>query len=160
MNNKGFTLVEVLATFAVMAIILGIAFPAVDNLYLENKKEIYKSYESGFLAAAKLYVDQYDRDLWTKSQTEHNAVCVKITYNDIKCEDLIKKFTGQSKKESVDENNSYIYAIKSGSKVTYEVFLTIKNNSNAILYKSDAYSKTTITNCGANAISSKCTLTP
>ena len=41
MNNKGFTLVEVLATFAVMAIILGIAFPAVDNLYRENKKEIY-----------------------------------------------------------------------------------------------------------------------
>lgn len=155
MNNKGFTLVEVLATFAVMAIILGIAFPAVDNLYRENKKEIYKSYESGLLAAAKLYVDQYDRDLWTKSQTKVGAVCIKITYADIKCEDLIKKFTGQSKGEEVDENNSYVYAIKNKNKVNYKVFLTIKNGS-TVVYKSSTYDDGSLTTCGTNSISCNC----
>lgn len=156
MNNKGFTLVEVLATFAVMGIILGIAFPAVDRLYSENKKEIYKSYEAGFLAAAKLYVDQYDRDLWPNPA---NTACVKITYNDIKCEDLIKKFTGQSKNEQVDENNSFVYAIKKDSKVNYEVYLVIKNGGK-VLYKSENYDSPITTSCGANIISDKCTITP
>lgn len=133
MNNKGFTLVEILATFVILSMILIIAFPAIDNLYNENKSQIYTTYEAGLKAAAKLYVDQYDRDLFDNSTT--SATCVILEFNDLKCEGLIKEFKGHNKSDRVDTNNTFVYATKTGTKVTYDVHLIIKNGT-SIVYPS------------------------
>ena len=132
MNNKGFTMVEVLATFVIMALIIGIAFPAIDSFYKENSKRKYELYETALKTAGKLYVDQYDRDLWVNGTQS----CVKIEYKDILCEGLIKKFENGSAGEKVDENNTYVNAIKKqDGSVVYEVHLAVKK-SNKIMYTS------------------------
>ena len=38
MNNKGFTLTELLVTIAIMGIITGLAFPSIRKLQEENNK--------------------------------------------------------------------------------------------------------------------------
>ncbi len=158
MNNKGFSLTELIVTFAVLAVILGIAFPAIDNLYAQNKTQIYETYEKGMKTAAKLYVDQYDVDLWDYSATDTGSVCVKIKFYSLKCEGLIKDFAGQNKTEKVDEENSFVYAIKEKGKVKYETYLVVKSgkNGNGTAYKTK---KKPIRVCEDNTIERFCTLT-
>ena len=146
MNNKGFTMVEVLATFVLMGIILGIAFPAIDSLYQDSSKQTYETYEMALKTAAKLYVDQYDRDLWTYStdSSVENETCVKLEFKDIRCEGLIKDFEGKNKNYVVDENNTYVYAIKKGNKVRYETYLVIKReDTNDVVYPKEEKEPTT-----------------
>ena len=57
MNNKGFTLVELLVTMVLVGIISGIAFPAISKLRDQNKDEEYKAYEKIILNGAKIYMD-------------------------------------------------------------------------------------------------------
>lgn len=153
MNNKGFTLVEVLATFVLMGIILGIAFPAIDNLYRENKTQKYETYETALKTAAKLYVDQYDRDLWQQD----TPGCVRINYSDIKCEGLIKDFDKKTSEtennEIVDANSTYVYAIKNNGTVKYEIKLVIKKGSNTTY---ETKKNPTTTGCIENPIKDYC----
>ena len=154
MNNKGFTLVEVLATFVLMAIILGIAFPAIDNLYKENNTQIYETYENSLKTAAKLYVDQYDVDLWKKGTNG----CIKLEFKDIKCEGLIKDFNGRNKSEEIDISKTYVYAIKKDGRVSYQVYMyTKKKNSNTKIYETKP--APTATGCLQNPIKDYCTNT-
>ena len=76
MDNKGFTLSELIVTIALVGVVMAISFPAITKLQSENQREIYKSYEKGLINAAKLYVDKYGRDLWVSPVK--NATCVKI----------------------------------------------------------------------------------
>ena len=127
MNNKGFTLIELLVTIAIMGIIMGIAFPAVVGLQEKNKEQVYTSYETALKSATKLYVDQYDIDLWANGENK----CIKIKYKTLKCEDLIKDFKG-SNGEVVDIDNTYVGVTKNDNKYEYEVYLKVKKGSKTV----------------------------
>lgn len=126
MNNKGFTLTELIVTLAIMGVILGLSFPAITNLQTKNQLQVYKTYENVLITGSKLYVDKYDIDLFEKGIES----CVKITYDDLRYEEFIKNFKSK-KKEVVDSNNTFVYASKSSNgSVSYEVSLrTIRGNS-------------------------------
>jgi len=64
MREYGFTLVELIITIAIMGIILLVAFPSVTRLQQNNKYEKIVSYGQSMVSAGKLYVDQYQEDLW------------------------------------------------------------------------------------------------
>ena len=129
MNNKGFTLVELIVTFAVLTVILGLSFSAVSNISSSNQSKVYETYENAMKNAAKLYVDQYSRDLWPTTSD-----CVKISYTALKCEDLIKDFSSNRKDDIVDNTKSYVNAIRNPTtkKVKYEIHLVVNNNSRVI----------------------------
>lgn len=128
MNNKGFTLSELIVTMAILGVVMAIAFPAITKLQTQNQKQVYETYEKALVNAAKLYVDKFNRDLWDTNLTQ--ATCVKITYCDLEYEDLIKKFDGMKKNEVVDRTNTFVYATKdTNNSVTYEVSLRITQNS-------------------------------
>lgn len=136
MNNKGFTLTELIVVMVLIGIISLIAFPAIDKLQTQNQKEIYYEYEKVLKVGAKLYVDQYSRDLW--SQGENG--CRSISYQVLRDNNLVKEFTGK-KNAVVDYSKTFINATKTGTSVVYKVNLVIKANNNTIYSTSGNLSK-------------------
>ena len=54
-NNKGFSLVELLAAIVIMGILTGIGIVSVTYLINKTEKEYYKAQESEIIMAAKSY---------------------------------------------------------------------------------------------------------
>lgn len=59
MKKSGFTLVELLASIAILAFILVLIVPNVIGLYKNNKSKIFEAEEIEILDAAKLYIQDY-----------------------------------------------------------------------------------------------------
>lgn len=58
LNNKGFTLVELLATISLIAILSGVAISAVSRYQEKSRKETYKAMESSAFTAAQNYIQE------------------------------------------------------------------------------------------------------
>ena len=56
LNNKGFTLVELLGVVVILATITAIMVPSVNHLIDRNKEDNYNSLKNGIVRAAKIYV--------------------------------------------------------------------------------------------------------
>lgn len=54
MNKKGFTLIEVLVSLVIMALIMMIILPSVTRVSRENKLKIYEEYEKMMVEYAKI----------------------------------------------------------------------------------------------------------
>lgn len=59
LNNKGFTLVEVLAVVVILSVLLAIMVPSVNHLISKNKENNYKDFENGLLQATKVLLSDY-----------------------------------------------------------------------------------------------------
>lgn len=85
MNKKGFTLTELLATIAILSVVITIAVPAVIGVSNSIKENMYKSKKKLLLQAAKLYGEDtnvsgnvYIRDIapYANNQTgKHYVKC-------------------------------------------------------------------------------------
>lgn len=62
LNNKGFTLVEVLAVVVILSILVAIMVPSVNYLIEENRENNYESLKKSIVSAARIYVsdNRYD----------------------------------------------------------------------------------------------------
>ena len=56
MNNKGFTLLEVILVVAILGVITLIIVPSVSSLLNKNKNEQYENLKKSIISAAKMYV--------------------------------------------------------------------------------------------------------
>lgn len=131
MNNKGFTLTELIVTMAIISVISLISLPAITELQKSGRQAVYESYEKVLLNGAKLYVDKYDRDLFIRNQTDPPQ-CVVITYDDLVNENLIKKYNG-NKGETINEDRTFVIATKEEGKLKYDFSLYV-NKGNVIVY--------------------------
>ena len=88
LNNKGFTLVEVLAVVIILSILAAIMIPSVNNLIEKNKENTYKDLKKNIISAAKVYVSD-------------NRYNITLDYGDELCE------TGVSEENiaSISTNN-------------------------------------------------------
>lgn len=130
MNNKGFTLTELLVTIVIMGIITGLAFPSIRKLQEENRNEEFKAYEKVLVNAAKVYMDSHTNEI-------SNDSCWVLSDKSLVKKGLIKEnslksgYTSESKiriYKDAGGNIKYvsILSIKKGSKLVYE---TNKNQS-------------------------------
>lgn|SRR5574344_409049 len=55
-NNKGFTLIEVLAVVIILGVLASISFPIVKNIINENRKKTFESSLDGIVRSVELYV--------------------------------------------------------------------------------------------------------
>lgn len=60
MNNKGFTLVELIATIAIIALIATVSVPAVNSVVNNSKQKNYEILISNIKTAAKAYYEECD----------------------------------------------------------------------------------------------------
>ena len=58
LNKKGFTLVEILATVAIMAVLSGVAVTATTKYLEKTRQESYKALEASAYSAAQNYIQQ------------------------------------------------------------------------------------------------------
>ena len=63
LNNKGFTLVEVLAVVVILAILTSIAVPTVGRLITRNREEGYEKLKTNIMMATKNYFSDYRYDV-------------------------------------------------------------------------------------------------
>ena len=132
MNNKGFTLIEVIVTIAIMGIITGIAYGSITSLQTRNRNKRYQTYEQVLVTGAKLYVDQYSRDMWSSSS---DTACYYITYKTLVENKLIQEYN-QTGEDISNDSRVYVFGAKD---ISYSPYLLIKakSNSSKIIYKTD-----------------------
>lgn len=117
-NNKGFTLVEILATITIIGIISIIAIPTVNNSITSSRKE-------SFVSMAKNYIKQARNELIGKNlayKKNKDIVC-KLPSED-------GKYTLINIKDIELENNSQISPFKK----SLEGYVIAVNKKNKIAY--------------------------
>ncbi len=85
MNRRGFTLVELLVTVAVMGIITGLSIPVIRNINQQRINKKYTTYLDSLTYAAKLYTDSYSEDLFA-----YSTGCEYVKYENLTKYNLIK----------------------------------------------------------------------
>ena len=63
MKKNGFTLIELIATIVIMALILLLVMPAITALQNNNKDRPYEYYADSLIEAAKIYVTREGEDI-------------------------------------------------------------------------------------------------
>ena len=137
MNNKGFTLVELLVTVAILGIISGISIPLIKNIQYQQRIKQFETYKTNMISSAKLYNSSYSIDLFGKRRSG----CAIITYNDLKEKKLLKdikiKNTNCGKIDSTTGiNESYVMVTKYLDNYYYNAKLVCHSGSN-IVYPKD-----------------------
>ena len=123
-NRKGFTLIELLVTITIIGIIMIMTLPAIHNLQRENQKKKFDNYERAVLEAAKAYEDQYEEDLFGRSDTG----CASINYEDLVNKKLLTTTKIAGYECNNDKNGIIIRRVKGTS--YYEVYLTCNKGNN------------------------------
>lgn len=116
-NNKGFTLVELIVTIAILGIITLMSFPVIRNITDRNTEKKYDEYADILADAARLYVDNYNEDLFCRDENG----CAYISYADLKKRNLIKDI--QVNGISCDTENTFIKVEKKKDKYTYSTYM-------------------------------------
>lgn len=90
LNNKGFTLIEILAVVIILSVLIVIMVPSVNYLIDKNKEDNYKSLKAGIISAAKVYLSD-------------NRYNITLSYGDTLCdtdEENIASIAGNTLKDS------------------------------------------------------------
>lgn len=123
MNNKGFTLVELLVTITILGIITALAMPGVRRLTSTNSERKFEAYEKSVLSAAKLYVEDKAVDI-----SFNVSECATIYMTNLQESKLIKAFSND-----VDclnpTNNSHVKVkrtLRDDNKYKYEYSVHLK----------------------------------
>ena len=127
MNNKGFTLVELLITITILGIVLAFSIAIINNLTTKNKNQSYQIYADSLLQSSKVYNDSYSED--TFANREYG--CTKVAYSSLKNKDLISDITLKGAKcgymVGTNKDSSGVVIRKVKNKYYYETFLYCKD---------------------------------
>ena len=130
MKQKGFTMVELLAAIAILALLVVMAFPTMRALQGRNEKQKYEEYGKSMVSAAKLYTDSYAEDLFPREYKNEFAI---ISSEDLEKKDLLKKI-GYSDVSCISED-SVIVVAKYGADYQYCLSMKCKNKSGNVVYE-------------------------
>ena len=83
MNNKGFTLLEVIMVVAILGIITLILVPNVITLIEKNREKEYENLKNNIILASKIYVSDNMYDLPIDCSKGDNTITIEITLDDL-----------------------------------------------------------------------------
>lgn len=123
-NNKAFTLIELIATIVIIALIFFVAFPSVYKLMRNNTKTEYENYYNVAKEAAYVYADTQKDSLGGSI----GSGCIGGEDNEITIEDLIDLgFLKPFDKEDVSYSGNVVIRNNYG-KITVNLYMNIDNN--------------------------------
>jgi len=80
LNNKGFSLVELLAVIVILSILMAIMVPSVNYLIDKNKEDNYVKLKEGILIAAKIYLSDNRYDIAIANTCTSSDEKINVTY--------------------------------------------------------------------------------
>ena len=83
LNNKGFTLIEVLAVIVILSILMAIMVPSVGNIMKKNKEDNYQNLKDSIISAAKIYISDNRYQITVGSCTTQNAKVAVLSINNV-----------------------------------------------------------------------------
>jgi type IV pilus assembly protein PilA len=93
-NNKGFTLVELLAVLAILVIIMTIALPNISSSIERSKAKQNSAMEKVIISAGKLYVSNHKNNIQTDGNNKCYISMNKLTDENYLSKEDIENFTG------------------------------------------------------------------
>lgn len=112
-NNKGFTLVELLGVIVVLLAIMLVAIPSIASTYEKNKQKIDKQKKQNIISAAEIYVSVHLKSDFDKYNNFWNGSC------GIKLSELLHKNL-ITKNELKGSNGSDLYSDLDNTYVKYD----------------------------------------
>ena len=106
LNNKAFTMVELLVAMAIMGLLIIMAFPTIRAIQTNNNKTKYEEYGNSVISATKLYADSYGEDLFD-SETANQFKQIRLA--DLQKKDLLKDINIS---DSTCISQSYVVVVK------------------------------------------------
>lgn len=116
-NNKGFTLIEILAAVTIMGILAGVAVPAVMRYVDKSRKQSYEAMEKSLYDAAKNYVMNEEID-------------IPSTGKDLSASDLMNEKYLERLEDPVDKGNSCTGSVR----IVPDTATTDANSLNSYTY--------------------------
>ena len=138
-NNKGFTLVELLAVIVVLAIVMGIAAVAITNVLDSTRKNAYVATAKQFITGAKSLVNADEVEIMLGGTSKYTPKCVsggeikKIELSNITTEGSNSDSTKDTDKSpygtKLDKAKSYVnvksvYGTNGTCTYEYSIFIT------------------------------------
>ena len=143
-NNKGFTLVELLATISILAIIMLIAIPNVVGVVQKSRNKTYVEDAKKMISLAKYKVKS---DVKIKDALGYGSVCISLNYLDSGKEikdapnggeyDTEKSYVFVEKKY----DNSYYYSVQLLENDKDSNMQGLKKISSEVLSNDNSYTK-------------------
>ena len=133
MKNKGFTMIELLATITILGIISVIGISAVNGLIQKGRENYYRTQKNNLIAAAKSYY-QANKSALPKSRGEKS----KVTYGQLKSGKFIGKMYAADKKTECNPVNTFVEVTKiKNGKYKYTSYLSCKEKNESPTTEAD-----------------------
>lgn len=136
MSNKGFTLIELIATIVIMALVSLLAYPSIRNALSSNKTTSCKYYEKSLVIAAKSYIQKEGGDI-IEGNGGYFPASLNITMQELINTGYIDAYNDKNTK--IQGSPSIVVRYNSATYTyTYESHITCvnKNNTSRVIYSS------------------------
>ena len=135
LNNKGFTLVEMLAVVVILGILATIMVSTATNFIKDNKEKQYKNLEKSVLSAAKVYISDYRYDIELDPNTKCNNVNDKRSIKSINTDNGVDTLNESQIKLQMLVNDGDLSTNKDNKIINPKNDKEINQNSSYIVVK-------------------------
>ncbi len=147
-NDKGFTLVEIIITIGIIGVVAVIAFPAILALQSSNEDTKYEAYTDLLGSNARIYVNSFEKDIFPEDDVDNS--CFVLDYETMYNNDLIKDIEIPGvycNNKSLQDVKTFVKITPDGAGYDYETSIYCYDGSGNMVYESEK--KVDTTDCDA-----------
>ncbi len=129
-KRRGFTLVELLVSISILAILTIIAIPTLRAVQIKQSQAQYDNYKKSLKTSGKLYNDSYSDDLF--GNADHG--CQKISLTELMNKKVAKDIALKDITCNNPNRDSFAIIKKFNREYAYETYISCENSNGVITY--------------------------